>query len=246
MIVPGGGLAPDGSRWISCKPNFLVPVRVLSKLFRRLMLEKLVAAHQTGQLRFFGTHAHLADAKAFAAFLAPLRKKRWFVYAKRPFAGPKAVLAYLSRYTHRVAISNRRLIALDERRVTFKVKDYRIEGPSRYTTMTLDVGEFIRRFLIHVLPKGFHRIRHYGLFASSNRAETIARARELLGLVTSAADASTKAQQTVDTDPAAQQPLAHPCPCCGGRMFIIETFGASCQPRHRPAAPRVAIRIDTS
>jgi Putative transposase len=142
-------------------------------------------------------------------------------------------------------ISNRRLIALDEGRVTFKVKDYRIEGPGRYTTMTLDIGEFIRRFLIHVLPKGFHRIRHYGLFASSNRAETIAQARELLGLVTSAADASTKAQQTVETDPAAQ-PLANPCPCCGGRMFIIETFEAGCQPRHRPAAPLVAIRIDTS
>jgi hypothetical protein len=163
MIVPGGGLARDGSRWISCKPNFLLPVRVLSKLFRRLMLTKLAAAHEAGQLRFFGAHAHLADAKAFAAFLAPLGKTRWFVYAKRPFAGPKAVLAYLSRYTHRVAISNRRLIALDERRVTFKVKDYRIEGPGRYTTMTLDVGEFIRRFLIHVLPKGFHRIRHVSL-----------------------------------------------------------------------------------
>jgi hypothetical protein len=240
MIVPGGGLAPDGSRWISCKPNFLLPVRVLSKLFRRLMLEKLGAAHVAGRLQFFGVHAHLADAKAFAAFLAPLRKKRWFIYAKRPFAGPKAVLAYLSRYTHRVAISNRRLIALTERRVTFKVKNYRIEGPSRYTTMTIDVSEFIRRFLIHVLPKGFHRIRHYGLFASSNRAETIARARELLGLVTSAVEA------TVETDPAAQQPLAHPCPCCGGRMFIIETFEAGCQPRHRPTAPLVATRIDTS
>jgi hypothetical protein len=245
MIVPGGGLAPDGSRWISCKPNFLLPARVLSKLFRRLMLTKLVAAHESGQLRFFGTHAHLADAKAFAAFLAPLRNKRWFVYAKRPFAGPKAVLAYLSRYTHRVAISNRRLIAIDEKCVTFKVKDYRIEGPGRYTTMTLDVGEFIRRFLIHVLPKGFHRIRHYGLFARSNRAEKIARARELLGLVTSAADASTKAQHTVETDPPAQA-LARPCPCCGGRMFIIETFEAGCQPHHRPAAPLVAIRIDTS
>ena len=146
MIVPGGGLANHGSRWISCKPNFLLPVRVLSKLFRRLMLTKLAASQAAGQLQFFGTHAHLTDAKAFAAFLAPLRGKRWFVYSKRPFAGPKAVLAYLSRYTHRVAISNRRLIAFDGRRVIFKVKDYRIEGPGRFTTMTLDVGEFIRRF----------------------------------------------------------------------------------------------------
>ncbi len=230
MIVPGGGLSMDDSRWISCKPNFLLPVRVLSKLFRRLMLEKLLAAHATGSLRFLGSHAHLADAKVFAAFLAPLKKKRWFVYAKRPFAGPKAVLAYLSRYTHRVAISNHRLIAVDQHSVTFKVKDYRIEGPGRYTTMTLDTGEFIRRFLVHVLPKGFHRIRHHGLFASANRAETITRARELLGLATPAAE------EAVEIDPAAVQPLAQPCPCCGGRMFVIETFEAGCQPRHRPTA----------
>ena len=239
MIVPGGGLSMDDSRWISCKPNFLLPVRVLSKLFRRLMLEKLLAAHAAGSLRFLGSHAHLVDVKAFAALLAPLSKKRWFVYAKRPFAGPKAVLAYLSRYTHRVAISNRRLIAVDQRSVTFKVKDYRIEGPGRYTTMTLDVREFIRRFLIHVLPKGFHRIRHYGLFASANRAETIARAHELLGLATPAAE------EAVEIDPAAQ-PLAQPCPCCGGRMFVIETFEAGCEPRYRPTVPLVAIRIDTS
>jgi len=151
------------------------------------------------------------------------------------------VLAYLSRYTHRVAISNRRLIAVDQHSVTFKVKDYRIEGPGRYTTMTLDVGEFIRRFLIHVLPKGFHRIRHHGLLASANRAETIARARELLGLATPPA-----AEAASEIDPAAAQPLARPCPCCGGRMFIIETFEPGYQPRHRPAAPLVAIRIDTS
>jgi len=220
MIVPGGGLSMDDSRWISCK--------------------KLLAAHGAGRLQFFGSHAHLADAKTFAAFLAPLSKKRWFVYAKRPFAGPKAVLAYLSRYTHRVAISNSRLIAVDQRSVTFKVKDYRIEGPGRYTTMTLGVGEFIRRFLIHVLPKGFHRIRHYGLFASTNRAETIARARELLGLATPSAE------EAVEIDPAAAQPLAQPCPCCGGRMFVIETFEAGCQPRHRPTAALVVIRIDTS
>jgi hypothetical protein len=238
MIVPGGGLAKDGSRWISCRPNFLLPVRVLAKLFRRLMLTKLVAAHEAGRLQFFGVHAHLADAKAFAAFLAPLKNKRWFVYSKRPFAGPKAVLAYLSRYTHRVAISNRRLIAFNAQRVTFKVKDYRIEGPGRYTTMTLDVGEFIRRFLIHVLPKGFHRIRHYGLFASSNRADTIAAAREFLNLAVPAAE------QAAEIDPA--QALTHPCPGCGGRMFVVETFEAGCKPRHRPTAPFVAIRIDTS
>src|SRR6478752_4602949 len=208
MIVPGGGLSLDDGRWIACKPNFLLPVRVLSKLFRRLMLEKLLAAHGAGRLQFLGSYAHLADAKTFAAFLAPLSKKRWFVYAKRPFAGPKAVLAYLSRYTHRVAISNSRLIAVEQGNVTFKVKDYRIEGPGRHTTMTLDAGEFIRRFLIHVLPKGFHRIRHYGLFASANRAKTIARARELLGLATP------MAEEKVEIDPAAAQVLAQPCPCC--------------------------------
>jgi Putative transposase/Phage integrase, N-terminal SAM-like domain len=185
----------------------------------------------------------LKYTKAFAAFLAPLRNKRWFVYTKRPFAGPKAVLAYLSRYTHRVAISNRRLIACDGRRVTFKVKDYRVEGPGRYTTMTLDAGEFIRRFLIHVLPKGFHRIRHYGLFAGTNRAEKIAQVCKLLNSAPPAADASAKAQQTSRTDQV--QPLVNPCPCCGGRMFIIETFEAGRRPRHQPTAPR-AIRIDTS
>jgi hypothetical protein len=200
------------------------------------MLEKLLAAHGAGRLQLLGSHAHLADAKTFAVFLAPLRKKRWFVYAKQPFAGPRAVLAYLSRYTHRVAISNHRLIAVDQRSVTFKVKDYRIEGPGRYTTMTLDVGEFIRRFLIHVLPKGFHRIRHYGLFASANRAETIARVREFLGLATPAAE------EAVEIDPAAAQVLAQPCPCCGGRMFVIETFDAGCRPRYRPTT----MRIDTS
>jgi hypothetical protein len=240
MIVPGGGLAMDGSRWISCRPNFFLPVLVLSKLFRRLMLEKLLAAHQAGRLQFFASHAHLADARAFAAFLVPLRKQRWFVYAKRPFAGPKAVLAYLSRYTHRVAISNRRLIAVNEGSVTFTVKDYRIEGSGRYTAMTLAVHEFIRRFLLHVLPTGFHRIRHYGLFASAKRAETIARARELLGLAPPAAE------DAVEIDPVADQVLAHPCPYCGGRMIVIETFEAGGQPRHRPTAPFVAIRIDTS
>jgi Putative transposase len=186
-MTPGGGLSDDGSRWIACRPNFFLPVRVLSRLFRRLVIEMLIAAHDAGKLMFFGNHASLADAGAFAALLAPLRRSEWVVYSKRPFGGPEAVLAYLSRYTHRVAISNRRthrvaisnrrLIAADERTVTFKVKDYRVEGPDRFKTMRLATGEFIRRFLIHVLPKGFHRIRHYGLLANGNRADNVAKAR---------------------------------------------------------------------
>jgi hypothetical protein len=235
MIVPGGGLSVDGQRWIAVRPNFFLPVLVLSKLFRQLMLKKLAAAHKAGELAFFGAHAHLADANAFAAFLAPLKRTRWFVYAKRPFAGPRAVLAYLSRYTHRVAISNRRLIAADEASVTFKVKDYRIEGPGRYTTMTLDVAEFIRRFLLHVLPKGFHRIRHYGLLASGARVESIARARELLAVPAPETNDATAADDEATTA------LAHPCPCCGGRMIVIETFQAGGQPSHQPT-----IRFDTS
>jgi Putative transposase/Transposase zinc-binding domain len=236
MIVPGGGLALDGERWIAARPNFFLPVMVLSKLFRRLMLEKLAAAHGAGKLQFFGEHAHLADAKAFAAFLAPPRKTRWFVYSKRPFAGPKAVLAYLSRYTHRVAISNRRLIAADERSVTFKVKDYRVEGEGRHTTMTLATREFIRRFLLHVLPKGFHRIRHYGLLAGTAKAEMVAKARELLSVPPTEPDAD----QDVATEHVQQ------CPCCGARMHIIETFVPGTHPSHCSSAPVGAIRIDTS
>ncbi len=170
MIVPGGGISLDRQRWIACRrPRFILPVRVLSQLFRGLMLDKLITAHSAGKLLFFGKHAPLANARAFAAFLGPLRRKKWFVYTKEPFAGPKAVLAYLSRYTHRVAISNRRLIAADKTGVTFKYKDYRIKGPGRFKTMTLAPHEFIRRFLMHVLPTGFHRIRHYGLFANGSR-----------------------------------------------------------------------------
>jgi hypothetical protein len=182
MIVAGGGISPDGERWVSCRPGFFLPVRVLSRLFRRLFLEKLAAAHQAGRLSFFGNHAHLDDAQAFAAYLAPLRRAEWVVYSKRPFGGPQAVLAYLSRYTHRVAIANSRLIALDRDGVTFKWKDYRAEGRQRRKVMTLATDEFIRRFLIHVLPHGFHRIRHYGLFANGSRAENIARVRELLNV----------------------------------------------------------------
>jgi Putative transposase/Transposase zinc-binding domain len=177
VIVPGGGLAPDGSRWIACKPGFFLPVRVLSRLFRRLFLDRLRALHAAERLAFLGDLAPLAEKRAFDAALASLRRSNWFVYAKRPFAGPQAVLAYLARYTHRVAISNARLIALDEAGVTFKWKDYRIKGRDRLKSMTLDAAEFIRRFLLHVLPSGFHRIRHYGLFASTVRARNIERVR---------------------------------------------------------------------
>jgi hypothetical protein len=219
MIVPGGGIALDGSRWVACRPGFFLPVRVVSKLFRRLMLEKLAAAHAVGRLTFFGEHAGLRDPKSFAAHLAPLRKKNWFVYAKPPFAGPQAVLAYLARYTHRVAISNRRLVALDAAGVTFRYKDYRRNGQERYRTMTLVPGEFIRRFLLHVLPKGFHRIRHYGLLASAARQANLARVRQLLA----APEPETVRDETTG---AAAAPIDHrpPCPCCGGRMIVVETF----------------------
>jgi Putative transposase len=231
MIVPGGGLAADGSTWIACKPGFFLPVRVLSTLFRRLMLEKLAKAHAAGKLQFFGEHAHLAAAAAFAAFLAPLRTTRWFVYSKRPFAGPQAVLAYLARYTHRVAISNRRLVALDADGVTFRYKDYRRNGQERYRTMTLAPNEFIRRFLLHVLPKGFHRIRHYGLLASAARRANIARARALL-----AAPAPPTARDQTTRATAAPTDHRSPCPCCGGRMIVVETFERGRGPRDPPSS----------
>ena len=179
-IVPGGGLSVDGEHWVACRAGFFLPVRVLSRLFRRRFLEKLSAAHHAGELKFFGEQTALAQTKAFTDWLTPLRQLEWVVYAKRPFAGPAAVLAYLSRYTHRVAIANRRLIALDERGVTFKWKDYRAKGRYRHKTMRLATEEFIRRFLLHVLPAGLHRIRHYGLIANTRRKDNLARARELL------------------------------------------------------------------
>ncbi len=236
MIVPGGGISPDGQRWVSCRPGFFLSVRVLSRLFRRLFLKALSATHEAGRLSFFGDHADLADAQSFAAYLAPLRKTEWVVYAKRPFGGPEAVLAYLSRYTHRVAIANSRLITCNQQGVTFKWKDYRIEGRDRYKQMTLATYEFIRRFLIHVLPKGFHRIRHYGLFAKSACADNIARARKLLAAAKPEGEPTTAA---VDQSKPA-------CPCCGGRMIIIEVFERGCTPRHRPTTPTNRIRIDTS
>jgi Putative transposase/Transposase zinc-binding domain len=241
MIVPGGGIAADGSQWVSCRPNFFLPVKVLSRLFRGLVLTKLRLAHQAGRLKFFGVHAHLDDARAFKAYLAPLRNIEWVVYAKRPFGGPQAVLAYLSRYTHRVAIANSRLIAFNNNSVSFKYKDYRIEGPDRHKVMTLATNEFIRRFLIHVLPKGFHRIRHYGLLASGNRAANIAQARKLL-----AVPSRLKEPEISQAEDDKARVLPRPCPCCGGRMMIIETFARGCQPQHRPTPTPVAIRIDTS
>ena len=243
MIVPGGGISLDGARWIGCKPDFFLPVFVLSRLFRRLMLEKLVAAHAAGKLAFFGVIAHLACATMFAKFLAPLKKKSWFVYAKEPFAGPKQVLAYLSRYTHRVAISNGRLLRTEGKTATFRVKNYRANGPARHTTMTLDVDEFIRRFLLHVLPKGFHRIRHYGLLATGQRAETIKRARELLGDVARSDNGTTAADAEDDHTAGADLP---PCPCCGGRMRIIETFLRGETPSHRPTPRLFVFKVDTS
>jgi Putative transposase/Transposase zinc-binding domain len=231
MIVPGGGVSLDGSRWVSCRPGFFLPVRVLSRLFRRLFLEKLTAAHAAGRLHFFSDHAHLDDPQVFAAYLAPLRKIEWVVYAKRPFGGPEAVLAYLSRYTHRVAIANSRLIALDRNGVTFRWKDYRAKGRERAKLMTLAVAEFIRRFLIHVLPRGFHRIRHYSLFASGARSQNIARARELLKT-----PPQHQPGEAATPDHPEPRTLSHPCPCCGGRMIIIETFKRGSSPR-QPTAP---------
>jgi len=239
MIVPGGGISLDGETWVSGRPGFFLAVRVLSRLFRRLFLEKLVAAHATGRLQFFGAHANLADRDAFARYLTPSRKIEWVVYSKRPFGGPEAVLAYLARYTHRVAISNSRLIACDGAGVTFKYKDYRADGQARHKVMRLTTDEFIRRFLIHVLPSGFHRIRHYGLFASGVRAQNIARVRALLA----ASTPRDQDKRATEGDEAEPRTLDHPCPCCGGRMIIVERFERGCTPR---ASSLGEIRIDTS
>ena len=232
-IVAGGGLAPDGARWVACKPGFFLPVRVLSRLFRRRFLEELHQAHRSGRLQFFGEYAVLSDAQAFAQWLAPLRQCEWVVYAKRPFAGPAAVLTYLSRYTHRVAISNRRLLTLDERGVTFRWKDYRATGKTRYKAMTLSPDEFMRRFLLHVLPAGFHRIRHYGLLANTGRRDHLARARELLHVV----PAATESQPPEVT--AANIAPTFVCPHCGAAMTVIETFVRG-QPIRAPPTLRVA------
>src|SRR6059058_4488752 len=232
-VVPGGGLSIDRQRWVRCRPGFFLPVRVLSRLFRRRFLEELEQAHRAGRLQFFGEDAALADVQAFLRWLAPLRACEWVVYAKRPFAGPAAVLAYLSRYTHRVAISNSRLLAFDEGGVSFRYKDYRAKGKTRYKAMTLSADEFIRRFLLHVLPSGFHRIRHYGLLANAGRRQHLARARELLHVVS-----VTQTQPTAALDTNLQP--AFICPHCGAAMIIIEIFARG-QPIRAPPTLRAAV-----
>ncbi len=239
-IVPGGGLSLDGEQWIHCRPGFFLPVRVLSRLFRRLFLERLVEAYQAGNLKFFGQHQVLANARAFLDWIKPLRKIEWVVYAKRPFAGPEAVLAYLSRYTHRVAIANSRLLKFNDQGVTFKWKDYRSQQRFRHKSMTLKTDEFIRRFLIHVLPGGFHRIRHYGLLANSGRRDNLKQARQLLmahpdeevanenSVIASAASESKEIPEP--------SPATYICPDCGSPMVIIECFGREQLPRAPPVS----------
>jgi hypothetical protein len=230
-IVPGGGLSADNDRWIRCKPGFFLSVRVLSRLFRRRFLEELEKLYRAGALQFFGDHAALSDPVAFDDWLAPLRECEWVVYAKRPFAGPEAVLAYLSRYTHRVAIANQRLLAMDERGVTFRWKDYRLKGQARYKAMTLAPEEFMRRFLMHVLPRGFHRIRHYGFIANAGRRENLALARELLNV-----EHEHVAASAATTESTCVGATTYICPDCGAPMIIIQTFKRD---EHIRAPPRV-------
>jgi len=234
MIVPGGGLSLDGQSWVSARARFLLPVRVLSRLFRRIFLAGLMELHAATQLKFFGEAQSLVERRAFLRHLAPLRRKNWVVYAKPPFAGPQAVLAYLARYTHRVAISNRRLVAMDEAGITFRYKNYRQDGAARYQTMTLSPAEFIRRFLLHVLPKGFHRIRHYGLLASANRKANIAHIRDLLVV-------PQPVPEETATVEAAPEPWRR-CPCCGGQMMIIEVLARTTFARAPPSTSQPAGR----
>ncbi len=240
MIVPGGGISLDGQRWVGCKPRFFLPVKVLGSLFRRLFLERLRAAHK--ELRFQGEMAGLADPDAFRRFLAPLRQINWNVYAKPPFAGPEEVLKYLARYTHRIAISNSRIVSIDEDAVRFRYK-HRKDGKVTMKMMTVTPDEFIRRFLLHVLPDGFHRIRHYGWLASGSKAKNLARARELLNVPPPALK---PAREFVDEDGVVHEDNSTlpPCPCCGGHMTIIEWFERGCLPRHQPSPPTP--RIDSS
>jgi hypothetical protein len=219
-IVPGGGISPDGKRWIACKRGFFLPDYMLSRLFRQLFLEGLTAAFDAGELQFFTALVSLNEAKAFAATLAPLRITEWVVYAKEPFAGPKQVLAYLARYTHRIAIANSRLLDLDQTHVSFRWKDYRENGIHKNKVMRIEIAEFIRRFLLHILPSGFHRIRHYGLFANGHRAEKLALCRTLLDVGPTPTDRN----NDDDIEPGVANHEPPPCPCCGGRMKVFESF----------------------
>jgi len=237
-IIPGGGFSADSEQWVACRKGFFLPVRVLSRLFRRLFLEQLHGAYRRGELTFFGHQAALNDAEVFCAALKPLRQQEWVVYAKRPFAGPEAVLAYLSRYTHRVAIANSRLIKLEPQGVTFRWKDYREKSERRAKTMTLATDEFIRRFLLHVLPRGFHRIRYYGFFANAQRASHLRKARALLGATPPAA----KVEEPEPVSALALPCSLYVCPLCAAPMLIIDTFGRSQQARAPPLAGQPAVR----
>ncbi|MFG6500029.1 MULTISPECIES: IS91 family transposase [unclassified Sulfitobacter] len=232
MIVPGGGLSPDSTKWVASKPWFFLHVRVLSRLFRRLFLDGLVALHQAGDLAFYGDLERLALTDAFTTWLTPFLKSEWVVYSKPPFGGLEAMLAYLSRYTHRVAISNHRLVSADADTVAFRWKDYRLKNGDRQKIMRLATPEFIRRFLIHVLPDGFHRIRHYGLLASSARKANLTKIRKLLCV--QPPDQADVQDAEPDVTPLT---LREPCPCCGGPMRIIEIFRRGQKPMSR-APPR--------
>jgi hypothetical protein len=240
-IVPGGGLSVNGEQWVACKPGFFLPVRVLSRLFRRLFLEQLVIAYQQGKLQFFGQLQMLSENQAFNDWIKPCRQQEWVVYAKRPFSGPEAVLHYLSRYTHRVAIANSRLIAMDDQGITFKWKDYRNKGKKQYGTMTLSPDEFIRRFLLHVLPSGFHRIRHYGLLANGGRKDNIALARNLLIDKNSTDHEKEKDEEENDVTGSSEVTTAtFICPDCGAALIVIETFTRGQLPR---APPLLAVTV---
>lgn len=232
-IVPGGGLSASGDRWIACRPGFFLPVRVLSRLLRRRFIEELQDAHRTGRLRLQGDLARLSDPTEFTRWLAPLRKVEWVVYAKRPFAGPAAVLAYLSRYTHRVAISNSRLVSMEGDAVCFRWKDYRAKGRTRYKTMTLQASEFMRRFLLHVLPTGFHRIRHYGLLSNAHRRDDIAAARRLLDVRSE--PAATKDDDFHVDERSEDQPRLL-CHRCGRPLLVLECFPRTSCIRAPPGA----------
>ncbi|MGF6998822.1 IS91 family transposase [Paraburkholderia sp. GAS32] len=234
-VVPGGGLAADGTRWVACRPGFFLPVRVLSRLFRRLFLERLQRAFDAGALGFFASLAHLSEPGEFARYLSGPRHTEWVVYAKEPFGGPQQVLDYLGRYTHRVAISNHRLLSLTDGHVTFRWKDYR--HPGRPRAMRLHAHEFLRRFLLHVLPHGLQRIRHYGLLSNRLRATRIAACRHLLGVppaeirMTSRPDYRDRYAQLTGRS-------LRDCPVCRrGHMVCVECLLPGASPRAPPNHP---------